>query len=283
MRLKTKGGVPPCDRRLDRRKVAFAAIAALLFATTAAKADIVDFVVDTSKSKATRTLEFSGIIKAGPTIPQALVTPLDPTIASDTFRMYGNILVDWTPATFEIPAALAGGYSINAIINGAYAPFDPVNFPPPGPVGVTPGELGLALPALGGVFVFYGEKFNFPGGAPAGPVGGNDLTGTMLTLTEGYGAFWTALGADTGSIAGTPAILGSNGTGVATLVGDVLTIPIFSKIVVPLGGGLFLTSTDTGVIVATPKVPEPSTMVLLGFGVVGLMTCAWRARRRKSA
>jgi hypothetical protein len=40
-----------------------------------------------------------------------------------------------------------------------------------------------------------------------------------------------------------------------------------------------LTSYISGVIVANPKVPEPSSMVLLGFGVVGLLTYAWRKRR----
>ena len=51
MRLFPKGGVPPCDRRLDRGKVAIAALAALfMFATSAAQAAIVDFDIDYSKS-----------------------------------------------------------------------------------------------------------------------------------------------------------------------------------------------------------------------------------------
>ena len=41
-----------------------------------------------------------------------------------------------------------------------------------------------------------------------------------------------------------------------------------------------------GVIVLNPAqfapTPEPSTMMLLGFGVAGLLSYAWRPRRRKA-
>jgi hypothetical protein len=263
--------------------VALAAIAALLFATTAAKADIVEFVVDPSKSTLTRTLTFSGVIKAGPSVPQAVPTPLDPTISSDTYRLYGNMFVDWNVGAGTFGSA-PGASTLNAIINGAYVPFDPVTSNPPGPVGVTPGEVGIAIPAIGFVFVSYGEKSTFVTGVPTGAVGGNNLLGTPLILTEGWAASWNALtGGDSGSIAGIGAVLGSGGADIATLLGSVLTIPVHSSVTLDLGSGIFLTTADTGTIVLTPKVPEPSTMVLLGFGVVGLLTCARRMRRAKVA
>jgi hypothetical protein len=34
--------------------------------------------------------------------------------------------------------------------------------------------------------------------------------------------------------------------------------------------------------VAHPKVPEPTSLMLFGFGVVGLLSYAWRARKRRA-
>ena len=50
MRMSTKGGATPRDRRLDRRKVAIAAVAASSCSPRMLKANIVEFQVDQSQS-----------------------------------------------------------------------------------------------------------------------------------------------------------------------------------------------------------------------------------------
>jgi hypothetical protein len=45
MRMSTKGGATPRDRRLDRGKVAIAALAALFLFATNAQANVVEFKV----------------------------------------------------------------------------------------------------------------------------------------------------------------------------------------------------------------------------------------------
>jgi hypothetical protein len=314
------GGVPPCDRRLDRRKVAIVAAAALfLFATVPASAGVVDFEIVQTKlglpysyASLTQKIDLTEI-GAGVHITTAQFPDPDgagPITGSDITTFYGNILADITLATIEL---VSGGQYTQAINNtpgvggvpGSYNPFDPVTMDPSGfPGGVTPGSqygIGTGSP----VFlkeVLYTMHGDWVTGAPGPrPLGGGGVFpyvpgADFLINSGGRIAYVSTLGNDTADLVGDPsAVFGS--AGVASPSWDptdpsagplgTLTLPIessFSTTVdlssVSPGKKGTVTFTSFGVIKATPKIPEPSSMVLLGFGVVGLAACAWRLRKR---
>jgi hypothetical protein len=277
MRLKNMGGVPPCDRRLDRRKVAFAALAALFFAASTARAGVVEYQIDPNLSSIKLELKFSGAITAS-TIPQAP--------GSDTAPASGLIYANINPAGTTIQ--MLGTSAVHLDPTGLYLPNatlpgDPMGPPTYGGVNPFPAAYGLAIPGLAAVFNFWDISSTFVVTAPVGPLAAFNLTGQAMNTYEGFGASWDALqGGDEGSIAGeVPIVFGSNGPGIGSLVGGLLTIPVNSTFTVDIGSGIFLTVVNTGTLVANATVPEPSTMMLLGFGVVGLLTCGWRARRQR--
>jgi hypothetical protein len=216
---------------------------------------------------------------------------------SDTATVYGHIYVDLNPGTIK----LTNLSSISWATTGNYAPYDPVYTDPvgPPPVGTTPGNYGLAMPGILLSAVQHGLEANFGGPLPINdiPLVGNNfaLGGTSLAFTQGRQAFVTALGNDTGDVIGNPLFASGTyndntstytpGAGVGTWNGTTLTIPINSKLTFRVTsdyGGIDEDVMFTGQIVAVPFVPEPSTVTLLGFGVVGLLSYAWRARKRKS-
>jgi hypothetical protein len=64
-------------------------------------------------------------------------------------------------------------------------------------------------------------------------------------------------------------------------VASAFTVTVDLSDVLPGATG-YATFISTGVIVATPVLPEPSSVVLLGCGIVGLAICGYGLQRRKA-
>jgi hypothetical protein len=296
MRLMKMGGAPR-DRRLDRRKVAIAAAAALFLSAASARANVVDFVLTQSASSVKNTVKLIGPVFA-PFGGSVTASPQGPL--GDQASLFGHIYVDITPGSIQF---LPGSYiTFQGLGSGNYAPFDPVISDPPGPppVGTTPNaDFGYAFPfaPLNLSAVLYNLRWDFtappqsglPMGVPSTPIGlagqNFDMGGQAMSFTDGRQAFVSGLGNDSSNNIGFPSLYGTGGSDIGTWDGTTLTIPIHSKIqfnVTSASGGIDEQVLVTGQMVATPFVPEPSSMTLLGFGVVGLLSYAWRARKRKA-
>jgi len=303
MRMSTKGGATPRDRRLDRGKVAIAALAALFLFATNAQANDVEFEVNQSLSFLKQTITLVGPALGG----AAVGTPQYP--GSDTVSFYGRMYVDIQDTTIQllpgamISAAGGAGGSGNPLflaapgaggVPGLFSPFDYVYQEPSSATpGVNPdSNYGLAVAAIGLLAVQYNLRIdNGWIGAPSTPMplaGVNfNLAGQALGLVNGRQAFISALGNDTDDVIGSPlAFFGTAGSDIGTWDGVTLTLPVhssYSFVVTNDFGGISEFIDVEGVLVLTPvTVPEPATMTLFGLGVVGLLSYALRARKRKA-
>jgi hypothetical protein len=284
--------------------VAIAAIAALvLFATVPANAGVVDFVIvePLSSMSIAESIDLTslglGVYASAPQFP-----------GSDTTSMYGQMWVDLGVGTIDFALPDQVNYRIGAPgvggVPGLYTPFDPVtkdpSFPPS---GVTPEcNYGFAI----GSPLFLAQVEHHLQGDVFLPGGPRPVVATAFPLVAGVDAilgtggriaYTSALGGDTGDVIGDPlAALATGGALPGTwdpsdlTAGPLgtLTIPIqsvFTVIVTQAGPpplSIPVTFFASGVIKATPRVPEPSSMVLLGFGVAGLLAYGWRLRKSKA-
>ena len=302
MRMSTKGGATPRDRRLDRGKVAIAALAALFLFATNAQANDVEFEVNQSLS----TLKYTTTL-VGPALGGAAVgTP--EYVGSDVTSFYGRMYVDIQDTTIQllpgayISAAGGAGGSGNPLflaapgeggVPGLFVPFDYVY---QDPLTATPGfnpnsNYGIAVAAIGLQAVLYNLRIdNGWIGAPSTPMalaGVNfNLAGQAISFSDGRQAFISALGNDTGDVVGDPlAFFGTAGSDIGTWDGVTLTLPVhssYSFVVTNDFGGISQFVDVEGQLVLTPVVPEPATMTLFGLGIVGLLSYALRARKRKA-
>lgn len=314
MHLTKKGGVTPCDRRFDRGKVAIAAAAALLLFATAAQAQQT-LVINPTLSSITfgETINLAalgfpgddghGNYAAVPQLGQA---------GSMTTNYSGTIMLNTsTPGSIQL---LPNGSQINALNNGVWYPGENPNGSvgtptlTGGTVGPAPGNYGFqftSLSALGNTHNLILNILPFNQDAPigAGGIGNSPMTlsgtnfsmaGQSLVATDGIQDIWApaAVGGPTQALLDDIASVGTTNYGflvpsvggTGTWDGTTLTMPIVSTQTLSSDhGAIIITTTFSGQIVATVQVPEPSTMTLFGFGVVGLLSYAWRARKRRSS
>jgi hypothetical protein len=180
------------------------------------------------------------------------------------------------------------------------------------------GSLGISIPAIGAFARFWGNSIG-PSAYAAGAmpfVGGTSYAvapqiwahlGGYEDFVSGLGGDHVVLGSDFGGgpfplpLSGTfdatnTALIGnggnpvySPGAGVATWDGVTLTINVSGTLKytiednnTPANGAddIDIVQTFNGQLVYHPYVPEPSSMVLAGCGVVGLLAAVWRRKRQ---
>jgi hypothetical protein len=242
----------PGNRRLSCGDLAIAAAAVLFVCVVTAdftKAASVTYTIDDPNSSLTMSGDIIGQV-IGPQVPGGDVDHFSGTITGNlvgntiTFTGGSNIVADANPAGPFAPNTLGTVSNYGVQGTTVLAAFRDVGYDfDTGSVtdGVAPSTTLLDLK------LFPGAVINSNVGS--GPLGGGSALDSSLLLAT------------------------------IQLVGNVETLTIPIRRESGNAGGLHIIS--TGQIVATRIVPEPSSMILLGLGALGLLGYAWRARKQK--
>ncbi len=237
-----------------------AALAVCVGLANRASAAPVAYTIDSTMSSLTL------VVTALPVTPQAP--------GADTTALGGTLSADLTAGVLTF----SGGSFIDALPN-------PVALLLPATAFNLAGKFGPSPAALAPGFII-GTEDNFGVVSAAfGPIAVRDvawdiLAGTVMdaAVPAGMSGINTAGSLDNLGIDTTPSIVGSGWVQTTLLPASLTTVGNVETLVLPLK---FTTSTtvSTGTIVATRMVPEPSTILLAGFGALGIAVVAWRKRK----
>lgn len=249
------------------------------------------FQIDPQQS----TLHMAAVVDVGtgptPTEPQAFVGTFDPTYPGSAYDA-GFSLGDIARYAGTINATVTGSAiqfnsgNIDAIPTGIYGP-DSTGGSPIGSVAdlsVEEADYGFWLA------VVYSALRDFRLNINSGPLSLTgtdfDVNGVGLPVLSGELSYTDTVGGALvepgfSSLAGAPLtnISSDPGTLVGSGIGSVLTIPVEISQVI-LIGDVPADLVVTGTLVAI-QVPEPSTVALMGIGLVGLVVGAYRQRRNR--
>jgi hypothetical protein len=291
----------------------------LLASAIRTEAGVVQFDIVTAQSTIGLTMDVSDPALPGGPAQFRDVISYPQTDPSNVTKASGSVFVNLQPGVSIELLSSANGSHINYLISSTPNPTYPVPPSPypgylPGrnedgsldtsnsPSKAAPGQMGFDVfhPVAG--FLGNARLFNLvhgmTGGAPAPYNGGNNnypipadhfllaedgwldvVTGILadsIQLNEAGpngGPFATPMGPYVSEVTSTANAM--------TWDGATLTIPLSTRL-------KFTDDTTTydittfGQLVLAPAVPEPSTMMLAGLGVVGSLSCVWRVRNRRA-
>jgi len=207
--------------------------------------------------------------------------------SSDTSNLNGTLNADVTGTSISF----GGGSTIGlTLFPGVLLPdADGGTSASPDPTGDggSPAQIGLSLTITEGYAAINGATLDVTGAATPIAGGSFDATQQGVTLLTASLAYWISGLANGSDVVGPPGLSATNGIDssgnstyqTGTVSGNTITLPLFVDVQEAVSG-LTIDVVFTGQIVATAgAVPETSTFVLGGLGLVGSVL-AYRVRRK---